>query len=197
METSKIKRKETKTHTHTYFYIIFLNQYEVINLMYSVTQKICDSHCAIALITAYVNEDGSFISNFLVRWSEFVSNCTKNVKNTCWLTFSSSITANCVKLWSRTPDLELRAADGCRLLGRSNSGVAGDSTTLPPCWGDGATLKRPNVATPDWLLRKGAGFWLASDVDLADAACSLSNLSGACSKWLVALRRVAANKRTR
>lgn len=121
---------------------------------------------------------------------EFVNNKTL----TCWLTFSSSMTANCVKLWSLTPDLELRAADGCRLLGFSCSGVAGDSTTLPPCWGAGATRSLPNVATPDWLFRRGIGFWLASDVDLAEAAVSLSNFSGACSKWEVALLRNVATE---
>lgn len=110
--------------------------------------------------------------------------------------------ANCVKLWSRTPLLELLAALGCRLLGLSCSGVAtGDSTRLPPsvtalpCAAEAdappgaTTLRRPRVATPDWLLRRGAGRAFASDVDLAEAtAASLSSRSGGCSRWEVARR---------
>ncbi|KAH0820173.1 hypothetical protein GEV33_002617 [Tenebrio molitor] len=115
---------------------------------------------------------------------------------TCWLTFSSSMTANCVKLWSLRPERELLAADGCRLLGLSCSGVAGDSTRLPPpcTWAGVTTRNRPRVATPDWLFLNGAGFWLASDVDFAEATASLSRRSGGCSRWDVARRRGAAKK---
>lgn len=128
-------------------------------------------------LVLYIQEDNP---NFLK---------TPQISNlrTCWLTFSSSMSANCVRLWSLVPAL-LLAADGCRLRGRSCSGVAGDSTTLPPCGGEGVTtLNRPNVATPDWLLRSGAGFWWASDVDFAEATVSLSNFSGGWSRWDVAL----------
>lgn len=56
------------------------------------------------------------------------------------------------------------------------------------------TLSRPKVATPDWLLRRGAGFWWASDVDLAEATVSLSSFSGGWSRWDVALLLGAVRK---
>lgn len=115
---------------------------------------------------------------------------------TCWLTFSSSMTANWVTLWSLIPDLEVLAADGCLRRGLSCSGVAGGSTPPPLGGADEATFSRPSVTTPDMLFRNGIGFWLASDVDLAEASISLSSFSGGCSRWEVALRRGAAQIET-
>lgn len=78
--------------------------------------------------------------------------------------------------------------------------MAGESVVVAPpppaCGGEEVTTRsRPSVATPDWLLRNGAAcccFWLASEVERAEAAPSLSSFSGGCSRWEVARRLGAA-----